>query len=147
MSSRLIPIWACFCSLLWPNSTPKHTLVQASHPRLWPQGPPATYPILISGVGSGSLETEASLSLCPESRKVGTPRLSMWAEEDWSEREVDFSRRVISSLWVAPIACTFGLTRRNKIGLLWYPSKVTELCLKRIIYSYYNWIDRCRLNW
>lgn len=53
-------------------------------------------------------------------------------------KEADVSRRRLSSLPVAPIACTFGLTGRNKIGLLSYSSQVTELCLKRIIYSCYN---------
>lgn len=44
----------------------------------------------------------------------------------------------ISFPLIAPTACTFGLAARSNIGLLLYPSKVTELCLKRIIYSYYN---------
>lgn len=147
VSGRSVWIWVYFCSSLWPNSISKHkTLAQASYPKTVTPGSPATCSILTSGVGSGCLETEASFFLCLENRKVGAPRLSAceWRGLEWQES--DF-RRFISSHRVAPIACTFGLTGRNKIGLLSYPSKVTELCLKRIIYSYYNWIDKCRLNW
>lgn len=55
------------------------------------------------------------------------------------ENEVDVNRfHFFSPTPIAPTACTFGLAARSNIGLLLYPSKVTELCLKRIIYSYYN---------
>lgn len=54
------------------------------------------------------------------------------------ENEVDINRFHFFPPLIAPTACTFGLAARSNIGLLLYPSKITELCLKRIIYSYYN---------
>lgn len=56
----------------------------------------------------------------------------------WEGKKMEVTSTEDSFLSPITTACTFGLAARNNISLLLYPSKVTKLCLKRIIYSYYN---------